>query len=80
MRTDGVESLWSMLKRPHKGTFHKLPPKHLDGYVREVAGRHNLREIETIEIMNSVISGMNRKRFKYEDLIADYGLQNGSRG
>ena len=23
----GIESLWSMLKRAHKGTFHKLSPK-----------------------------------------------------
>ena len=33
-----------MLKRAHKGTFHKLSPKHLDRYVQEFAGRHNLRE------------------------------------
>ena len=27
--TNGVESFWSMLKRAHKGTFHKLSAKHL---------------------------------------------------
>ena len=31
--TNGVESFWSMLKRAHKGTFHKISPKHLDRYV-----------------------------------------------
>ena len=31
--TYGIESFWSMLKRAHKGTFHKLSPKHLDRYV-----------------------------------------------
>ena len=30
--TNGIESFWSMLKRGHKGTFHKLGPKHLDRY------------------------------------------------
>ncbi len=37
-RMDPNESLWSMLKRAHKGTFHKLSPKHLDRYVQELAG------------------------------------------
>ena len=27
--TNGMESFWSMLKRAHKGTFHKLSPRHL---------------------------------------------------
>ena len=29
IHTNGVESFWSMLKRAHKGTIHKLSPKHL---------------------------------------------------
>ena len=29
--TNGMESFWSMLKRAHMGTFHKLSPKHLAG-------------------------------------------------
>ena len=36
IHTNGVESFWSMLKRAHKGTFHKLSPKHLDRYVQGV--------------------------------------------
>ena len=31
--TNGIESFWSMLKRAHQGTFHKISPKHLDRYV-----------------------------------------------
>ena len=42
--TNGIESFWSMLKRAHKGTFHKISPKHLDRYVQEFAGRHNIRQ------------------------------------
>ena len=38
VHTNGIESLWSLLKRAHTGTFHKLPPKHLDRYVQEFAG------------------------------------------
>ena len=43
VHTNGVESFWSMLKRAHKGTFHRLSAKHLQRYVNEFAGRHNIR-------------------------------------
>ena len=79
VHTNGIESLWSMMKRAHKGTFHKLSPKHLDRYVQEFAGRHNLREQDTIEIIGSVADGMSGKRLRYDDLIADNGLVSGAR-
>ena len=41
--TNGIESFWTMLKRAHKGTFHKISPKHLQCYVDEFVGRHNFR-------------------------------------
>ena len=77
--TNGIESLWSMLKRAHKGTFHKLSPKHLDRYVQEFAGRHNVREQDTIDQMASMRCGMEGKRLTYNVLIADNGLASGAR-
>ena len=77
--TNGIESLWSMLKRAHKGTFHKLSPKHLDRYVQEFAGRHNVREQDTIEQMGSLHRGMEGKRLRYRQLIARNGLSSGAR-
>ena len=68
-----------MLKRAHKGTFHKLSPKHLDRYVQEFAGRHNVREQDTIEQMAAVSDGMEGKRLTYEHLIASNGLESGAR-
>lgn len=79
VHTNGIESLWSMLKRAHKGTFHKLSPKHLDRYVQEFAGRHNVREQDTIEQIVTVCTGMENKRLKYDDLIAANGLDSGAR-
>ena len=78
--TNGVESFWSMLKRGYCGTFHKLSPKHLDRYVQEFAGRHSLREQDTIDMMGAVVLGMDGKRLKYEDLTRDNGLDSGARG
>ncbi len=79
VHVNGIESFWSMLKRAHKGTFHKLSPKHLDRYVQEFAGRHNLREQDTIDQMASVSGGMEGKRLRYRTLIADNGLASGAR-
>ena len=79
VHTNGIESLWSMLKRAHKGTFHKLSPKHLDRYVQEFAGRHNARDLDTIDQMAEVASGMQGKRLKYSALVADNGLPSGAR-
>ena len=70
VHTNGIESLWSMLKRAHKGTFHKLSPKHLDRYVQEFAGRHNIREQDTIEQVAIISDGMVGKRLMYKELVA----------
>ena len=78
--TNGIESLWSMLKRAHKSTFHKLSPKHLDRYIQEFAARHNLRGLDTLDQMASICTGMEFKRLRYRDLIADNGLPSGARG
>ena len=79
VHTNGIESFWSMLKRAHKGTFHKMSPKHLQRYVNEFAGRHNIRDANTIDQMKSMVASMVGKRLRYEDLIADNGLTSGAR-
>ena len=68
--TNGVESFWATLKRAHKGTFHRLSAKHLQRYVNEFAGRHNLRDRDTGDIMARIAGMMIGKRLKYRDLVA----------
>lgn len=77
--TNGIESFWSMLKRGYVGTYHKISPKHLNRYVREFAGRHGVREADTIRQMAAVVTGMVGRRLMYRDLIADNGLASGAR-
>ena len=77
--TNGVESFWSMLKRAYTGTFHKMSPKHLDRYVREFAGKHNLRESGTLDQMRTVVVRMVGRNLLYRSLIADNGLDSGAR-
>ena len=77
--TNGVESFWSTLKRAHKGTFHKLSPKHLDRYVQEFAGKHNIRDADTLEQMTAVAAGLVGRRLMYSQLIAPNGRDSGAR-
>ena len=77
--TNGMESFWSMLKRAHMGTYHKLSPKHLDRYVREFAGKHNIRDAGTMVQMVTIAAGLTGRRLMYANLIADNGLDSGAR-
>ena len=69
--TNGIESFWATLKRAHKGVYHKISPKHLQRYVDEFAGRHGIREQDTITQMQNVVAGMAGKRLSYRKLVAD---------
>lgn len=73
VHTNGVESLWSMLKRAHKGVYHRLSPKHLQRYVDMFAGRQNVRELDTLAQIQAVVMGMVGRRLMYRDLVADTG-------
>ena len=77
--TNGVESFWSLLKRAHKGTFHKISPKHLDRYVQEFAAKLNIRESGTLAQMRSTVARLVGRNLLYRDLIADNGLASGAR-
>ena len=73
--TNGIESFWSMLKRGYYGTYHKMSPWHLDRYVSEFTGRHNARTTDTLDQMVAIVRGMDGKRLRYADLIADSPLR-----
>jgi len=79
IHTNSIETMWSMLKRSHKGTFHKLSPKHLDRYVQEFAAKSNLRELDAMEQMNVVIAQLFGRRLGYRRLIRDNGLPSAAR-
>ena len=68
--TNGIESFWSMLKRGYIGTYHKMSPQHLQRYVNEFTGRHNVRSLDTVDQMAGVVRGMSGKRLRYRDLTA----------
>ena len=71
IHTNGIESFWSMLKRAHMGTFHKISATHLHRYVAEFVGRHNLRELDTLDQMREVVCRMEGKRLRYWELVSN---------
>ncbi len=79
VHVNGIESFWSMLKRAHKGTFHKISPTHLNRCVQEFAGKHNLRATDTLMKMAVMTQRLSGRRLRYKDLIADNGLSSGAR-
>ena len=42
------------MKRGIVGTYYKMSPKHLHWYAAEFAGRHNLREKDTLAQMGEL--------------------------
>ena len=67
---NGVESFWAGLKRGHHGTFHYVCPEHLDRYVREFAGQHSRRRLDTEAMMAASVRGMVGKRLTCTDPTA----------
>ena len=47
-----------------------MSEKHLTRYVTEFAGRHNVRDLDTIAQMTVLAKGLDGKRLRYDDLVA----------
>jgi len=76
---NGVEGFRATLKRAIKGVYHKVSRKRLQGYVTDFAGRHEVREWDTIDQLEHVVGKMAGRRLRYDDLIAGNGLASGAR-
>ena len=69
--TNGIESVWAVLKRGIYGTFHHVSPKHLGRYVDEFTFRLNEGNVErhTLDRLDSFVDGTAGRRLTYKDLI-----------
>ena len=70
--TNGIESVWAVMKRGIRGVYHQVSHKHLDKYVGEFTFRLNEGNvrIDTIDRLASLVSASAGKRMTYERLIA----------
>ena len=69
--TNGVESVFAVLKRGLIGVYHHVSPDHLRRYVDEFAFRLNDGNVRrhTVARLDSMIDGTAGKRLTYKDLI-----------
>ncbi len=70
--TNGVESMWALLKRGLYGTWHKASRKHLARYVNECMFRLNEGNVEnhTRDRIDSLIARAFAHHITYERLTA----------
>ena len=70
--TNGIESVWAVLKRGLNGVYHQVSKKHLARYVDEFSFRLNDGDVKrhTIERLNSFVDAIAGKRITYKDLTA----------
>ena len=69
VRTNSLESFWSMLKRGYVGIYHRFSQQHLDRYVKEYAKCRSMRELDTIDQMTELINQFWGVRLSWSDLV-----------
>ncbi|BCK75511.1 hypothetical protein AA0242T_1198 [Acetobacter aceti NRIC 0242] len=67
--TNGIESVWALLKRQIVGVHHWVSSKHLDRYVQEMSWRFNRRDMRAGARMNDMFACV-EGRLRYRELIA----------
>lgn len=69
--TNGIESVWAVLKRGYNGVYHNWSIKHTKRYVDEFVFRLNEGNcsIDTIDRIKSLCLASVGKRLTYQELI-----------
>ena len=70
--TNGIESVWALLKRGLHGVYHHASEKHLSRYINEFAFRLNEGNVarHTLQRLDSLIQAMFGSRITYRELTA----------
>ena len=69
--TNGIESVWAVIKRGYNGVYHNWSKKHMTAYVNEFTFRLNDGncQIDTLDRISSLCAGSIGKRLTYKNLI-----------
>ena len=68
VHTNGIESLWALLKRTLTGTYHTVSPKHLVRYLGETVWRLEAKGNDWDEVWGRTVKGMEGVRLSYKEL------------
>lgn len=71
--TNGIESIWAVLKRGYRGVYHYWSKKHMERYVNEFVFRLNAggNDVPIMKRMELLIRNAFNKRLTYEELTAE---------
>jgi len=71
VHTNGIESVWAVLRRSLLGVYHKVSTKHLSKYLNEATFRlhEGNCQVDTIDRMIALTCGMVGRRLTYKRLI-----------
>lgn len=71
--TNGIESVWAVLKRGFKGVYHHWSKKHMTQYLNEFVFRLNEgnSSIPIIDRMEAIFRNAIGKRITYKELVSD---------
>ena len=67
VHTNGVESVWSLLKRSIVGSYHKVSVKHLDAYLDELEHRFNNRNNQFL-FRDTLLKLVNAETLTFQEL------------
>ena len=72
VHTNGIESVWAVMKRGLHGVYHHASPKHLGRYVSEFTFRLNEGNVKThtLDRLDSMIALVGNRRITYKELTA----------
>jgi effector-binding domain-containing protein len=70
--TNGIESVWALLKRGYYGIYHQFSVKHMQRYVDEFAFRLNEGncKVHTMTRIDAMVAKTDGVRLTYKALIA----------
>jgi transposase-like protein len=71
--TNGIESVWALLKRGFYGIYHKFSKEHLQSYINESVFRLNEGNCKypTMHRVNAIVDNCLGKRITYRELIGN---------
>ncbi len=64
VHVNGIESMWALLRRGYRGTFHHWSKKYMDFYLAEFAFRQNSKDMEPPEKVNKLLDSSQGVRVK----------------
>jgi transposase-like protein len=69
IHTNGIENVWSLLKRSVVGTYHKISAKHIDAYLDELEWRFNNRQNPYL-FRDTLLKLIGSANVEYKELVA----------